>query len=232
VAAATEEHIRAATASDGYGYQWWVDDRGYVMALGYAGQYVIVDRQLDLVTVITSGLRGADFDAPESLYQRHVVPAAVSDEPLPPNPEAMTRLAELVTEAADPTPAEVPPAPETAAAVSGRIYDFEPNDIELEWLSLTFDEDTAAMAVGQSGIEFEVQIGLDGIHRILELPGFPNWGWTGRWFDDDTFAAVYELAGEASHGQMLLDFEGDQLVVRVIEFTDGESYRVTGQARD
>ena len=28
--------------SDGYGYQWWVDDQGYYMALGYGGQYIIV----------------------------------------------------------------------------------------------------------------------------------------------------------------------------------------------
>ena len=38
VEASTREQIKAGTLSDGYGYQWWVDEDGYYMALGYSGQ--------------------------------------------------------------------------------------------------------------------------------------------------------------------------------------------------
>jgi len=39
VEASTREHIPAKTLQDGYGYQWWVDDSGIYMALGYSEQH-------------------------------------------------------------------------------------------------------------------------------------------------------------------------------------------------
>ena len=41
IEASTQEHI-SSTLQDGYGYQWWVDDAGYYMALGYRGHFIFV----------------------------------------------------------------------------------------------------------------------------------------------------------------------------------------------
>jgi len=99
VETATSAHVDARTLSDSYGYQWWVDGRDYVMALGLGGQHIVIIPDRDLVVVFTAGLSGAQFDLPEHLATTYVIPAVISDEPLPPNPEAETRLAAAVTQA-------------------------------------------------------------------------------------------------------------------------------------
>ncbi len=49
-----------------YGYSWWVgrgQGRDFYFANGYAGQFILVAPDLDLVVVATSGWRGLDWDS-------------------------------------------------------------------------------------------------------------------------------------------------------------------------
>ena len=91
VAASTTKHI-PATLQDGYGYQWWVADSGYYMALGYGGQFIFVVPDKNLVAVVVSELAESDFYVPQQLLEGYVLPAARSAEPLPPNPGAVAGL--------------------------------------------------------------------------------------------------------------------------------------------
>jgi CubicO group peptidase (beta-lactamase class C family) len=87
----TREHI-SATLEDGYGYQWWVDNGGFTMALGYGGQYIVVHPELDLVVVFTSELPENDFFVPQMLFEDYILPTIVSSEPLPPDRTAEEEL--------------------------------------------------------------------------------------------------------------------------------------------
>jgi CubicO group peptidase (beta-lactamase class C family) len=89
----TRKHISANTLEDGYGYQWWVDDSGIYMALGYAGQYIVVLPENEMVVVFTSDLEDYNFFIPRYLVDDFIIPAVISRAPLPPNPE---RLSEKV----------------------------------------------------------------------------------------------------------------------------------------
>ena len=91
VEASTREHV-AATLQDGYGYQWWVDDSGFYMALGYAGQFIYVIPDKDMVVVFVSDLEEQDFYVPQELLETYIIPAAESSDPLPENPEGVERL--------------------------------------------------------------------------------------------------------------------------------------------
>jgi CubicO group peptidase (beta-lactamase class C family) len=92
VEASTRKHI-GATLQDGYGYQWWVDDEnGAYMALGYAGQFIFVVPERDLVAVFTSDLSEDDFYVPQRLLNDYIVPAARSSAALPPDPEGLELL--------------------------------------------------------------------------------------------------------------------------------------------
>ena len=91
VEASTRRHT-PATLSDGYGYQWWVDAAGFYMALGYAGQFIYVMPEKDLVVVFTSDLGESDFFVPESLLKQYVIPAAESSTPLLANPDGVALL--------------------------------------------------------------------------------------------------------------------------------------------
>jgi CubicO group peptidase (beta-lactamase class C family) len=91
VAVSTRKHIDA-TLQDGYGYQWWVTDDGVYMALGYAGQFIFVVPEKDMVVVFTSQLEESEFYTPQRLLDDFVIPAARSSGPLPANPDGVASL--------------------------------------------------------------------------------------------------------------------------------------------
>jgi CubicO group peptidase (beta-lactamase class C family) len=69
------ETVMANTLQRAYGYQWWTDDRGAYLALGYRGQYLIVNPSVDLVMVVVSTLPDSQFMLPYHLYYSFVLPA-------------------------------------------------------------------------------------------------------------------------------------------------------------
>ena len=91
VEASTRQHI-PATLQEGYGYQWWVDDSGIYMALGYGGQYIVVVPEKELVVVFVSDLAEVDFYLPDQLLHMYILPAAKSSRPLPENSQGVARL--------------------------------------------------------------------------------------------------------------------------------------------
>lgn len=69
VEASTASHITTRDAvpfGSEYGYLWWIghaQGRDFYFANGYAGQFILVAPDLDLVVVATSGWRGLDWNA-------------------------------------------------------------------------------------------------------------------------------------------------------------------------
>ncbi|NIS80228.1 MAG: serine hydrolase [Anaerolineales bacterium] len=101
VEASTRKHI-PATLEDGYGYQWWVDDSGIYMALGYGGQFIFVVPEKDMVVVFTSDLPERDFYVPQVLLDDYIIPAAISSEPIPEDPAAQSSLELLIEDLSNP----------------------------------------------------------------------------------------------------------------------------------
>jgi CubicO group peptidase (beta-lactamase class C family) len=101
VEASTQKHI-SATLEDGYGYQWWIEDEGFYLALGYAGQFIFVVPEKNVVVVFTSDLAEIDFYTPQNLLTGFVLPAAREAESLPENSVGQERLEELIQELASP----------------------------------------------------------------------------------------------------------------------------------
>lgn len=61
-----------------YGYQWWVSPDGYYCAVGYAGQWIYVVPDLDLVVVFTNSTSESDYlqiTTPERLLRTYILPA-------------------------------------------------------------------------------------------------------------------------------------------------------------
>ncbi|MGW8316490.1 MAG: serine hydrolase domain-containing protein, partial [Bacteroidales bacterium] len=60
-----------------YGYQWWVSD-DYYAAVGYAGQWIMVVPEYDLVVVFTNNFDEGDepqWSTPERLLNTYILPA-------------------------------------------------------------------------------------------------------------------------------------------------------------
>jgi CubicO group peptidase (beta-lactamase class C family) len=91
VEVSTQKHI-PGTLQEWYGYQWWVDESGIYMALGYGGQYIIVVPEEDLVVVFVSDLAEEDFYIPDQFLHRYILPSIKSSDPLPEDSRATTLL--------------------------------------------------------------------------------------------------------------------------------------------
>ena len=79
----SSEWVREATVKrlkgnlkDGYGYQWWVDDDGYYLALGYMGQFIFVFPAQNMVAVLTSS-SVETFDYSVKLPEMFILPAVL-----------------------------------------------------------------------------------------------------------------------------------------------------------
>jgi len=70
----TKAYIKTDIKNESYAYQWWIDDGGWVMAIGDEGQYLIIDPKLELVTVFLSKLEENDFFLPYKLYTDFIIP--------------------------------------------------------------------------------------------------------------------------------------------------------------
>ena len=69
-----KQQIKAGALQEYYGYQWWIDKDGRILALGYGGQYLIIDPGAMMVTVFTARLEEKDFFLPYNLYMEFIVP--------------------------------------------------------------------------------------------------------------------------------------------------------------
>jgi CubicO group peptidase (beta-lactamase class C family) len=74
VAEATARKM-AADLFPGYAYQWWTGD-GYYCAMGYAGQFIYVFPDRDMVVVFT-GRTMNNFENPRNLIRDYILPAVI-----------------------------------------------------------------------------------------------------------------------------------------------------------
>jgi CubicO group peptidase (beta-lactamase class C family) len=63
----------------GYGWQWWLaPDMETFMAIGRAGQKIIVSRELDMVVVFTAHIGDLDYDPEFDLYNDYVLESVLA----------------------------------------------------------------------------------------------------------------------------------------------------------
>jgi hypothetical protein len=124
----------------------------------------------------------------------------------------------------------------TAANVSGRVYRFAPNAIDLHSVTLTFPArgavarkpgDAAGRPADAGSFEIRLgrdgwrgPVGFDGVYRFADAgqPG-PRPGARGRWLSPSTFELDVNLAADVSRLMLTLRFEGSGAQVDVKELT-------------
>ncbi len=198
-----------------YGYGWWIYPTGEpesFNAIGRGGQRIAVVPAWNLMVVTTGG--GFDFD--------EIVPLlleTLSDmsESRPANPDGVAELEAAVTTVTQPPASEQLAAlPDTATAISGQTFVFEPNPLEIETLGFEFNDSAEAILhFTPAGSDQMVSwpIGLDGAFRLF--PGdydLPQ-GLRGYWADDQTFVIDYDEIANNDHIIIRMRFEGDRVVV-------------------
>lgn len=235
VADSTRQEIVAGGSwlSDGYGYQWWVDAKGYFMALGFGGQYIVVVPDRDMVVTFTGGLPATSFFVPETLLNDYILPASESSAPLPDNAEAFAALQAAIATFQQPAASAVPPLPDRARQISGQTYRMDPdNGWDLSTLSLTF-HDGEAVATLTMNDTHEVPVGLDGVLRRSDVDGEtifnPPAGLRGVWRASGVFVLEIYPMGTIANYRFTFDFNDDAISVDWQENISGQQGSFSGQ---
>lgn len=224
----TRRRMTANTFTQGYGYQWWVDEGGVYFALGYGGQYIFVNPAQNLVTVVTSAFSESNAGIPGGLYADYVLDAIRSDSAIAENPQARERLDTVVQAATHPEPEAVPALPATAGIISGRVYRFEPDEYEHHTIGLTFTpgSDEVQFHFAYRDRNLNVPAGLDNVYRTTFQ--FEYWrSYKGRWVDDNTFLIDYQIADACEWGYFRLTFSGNSVTVVIRNDRTGSQAELT-----
>jgi hypothetical protein len=185
---------------------------------------------LDVVAVTT----GRD-NYPLSKLAGYISSAVKSDAALPPDEASANLLANKILDVSTEKPTGADGTPEMAAIISGKVYRFPPNAINVKSLSLIltdpqphYDMETYGRDTTKSGPRFTGPIGLDGLYRKGEttyLQALAICGVNavqGTWQDDHTFVIDRLILGQGRPAERwTLTFDGEKLNVRV-KLGDGD----------
>jgi CubicO group peptidase (beta-lactamase class C family) len=234
---ATTKHIAngdPAAASDwsqGYGYQFWRCRHDAFRGDGAFGQYCVVMPKLDAVLAITSGV--GDMQAVLNQVWDHLLPGIQTDAKADNGGSA--DLSRALKRLAYASPAGSAQSP-TAARVSGKVYQFAPNALKAETVSLKFDGGNCRLTLSDAKGEHTLECGahawkdgtasLEGVQSIKVAA-------RGAWTADDTYT-ITECFYETPYVQTItFRFEGDQIAVnrkRNVAFGPTEAPPLTGKS--
>lgn len=216
MAAAVQAQSHPARNNQKYGYGFWVyPDRNprEFEALGRGGQRISVIPARNLVVMFTGGgFEPGDIGA-------FIGRAIKSDQPLPEDAAAMTRLAAVMKDAAaPPRPPHLPSA--LTRTISGRRYRVAANPLDLKSFALTF----AGTAVAQLELELSDRrdgprpVGLDGVPRVSPggRAGLPV-AVSGAWESDSSFIIEYNEVANINTYRFRLTFSGQDVDVEMTE---------------
>jgi CubicO group peptidase (beta-lactamase class C family) len=212
---------------------WLLPDRHVYAAVGYNGQLTMVFPELDVVVVTT----GRD-NYPLRELADHILSSVKSDTPLPPDVAGANLLADKILDVSKEKPAGVGEAPGTADNISGKVYRFAHNELNVKSLSLIltdsqprYDVEVYTGDATKTVPGFTGPIGLDGLYRKgertehgLDGGGFPRVNAVkGTWQNDHTFVIDWLVLGKGFPAdQWTLAFAGEKLNVHVKLGSGGE----------
>lgn len=193
----------------GYGYQFWRCRHGAYRGDGAFGQYCIVMPQQDAVLAITSGV--GDMQAVLNMVWDHLLPGMNAD-PLSTSAgedRLQAKLAGLtvpVQEGAASSP--------TAKRVSGRTFAFEPNDQNLNAVTLRFAGNRCTLTV-RDGRGEQTLTATHGKWRPgtmpLEPPAERNVAASAAWTNPDTLVVKVCMCETPFISTYTFRFDGDKV---------------------
>jgi hypothetical protein len=210
---------------------WVMPDKQVYMAVGYHCQVIMVLPEPDVVAVMTA----RDF-CPFGKMADFISAAVKSDTSLPADPTSASLLADAIRDVSTEKPTEVGATPDIAATVSGKIYKFSDNALNIKSLLLTFAGPSPRYELelythnpAKPSIKFGGPIGLDGLYRKAEPTVFDVRAVKGTWLDKHSFAIDVEYLGAGAERKWALSFDGEKLNLRGKD-RQGHEVSIDGEA--
>lgn len=149
----TTSHVGDSDWSQGYGYQFWrcKPEPGFYRGDGAFGQYCIVIPQKNTVIAINS--ESKDMQASMDLVWDHLLPALGEEKSLSSDAKTHQQLKDRISKLSLPTTKGLSNVP-TVSEISGKLFDFYDNKLNLYTMTFTFENDKCHIKVqGKNGIE-------------------------------------------------------------------------------
>ena len=193
---ATDRHVKADTLQPHYGYQWWIASDDTVMALGYAGQYLIISKLHNLVVAINSTLSDEHFRIPEKVFREYIIPAIQSNEPLQENRRALNRLREAVS-VWEALPEAVPRRKSSLEnEITDIMFNLEENPYGMAAIQFRFYDNAAFVSeIYQDEVQ-DYKMGMDGSYAFTRVDE-QDIGVVAHWVNNDTLKVTYFGLGGA-----------------------------------
>ena len=212
---------------------WVIPDRHVYAPSGYHDQHIMVFPELDIVAVTT----GRD-NHPLREFADLIIGSVKSDTALHSDTASANLLANKILDVSKEKPTGVGARPGMADNISGKVYRFARNELNVKSLSVMLTDpqprykvEVYAGDATRSAPGFTGPIGLDGLYRKgerteegLDSSGFPRVNAVkGTWQNDHTFVIAWLVLGEGFPAdQWTLTFAGETLNVHVKLGAGGE----------
>jgi CubicO group peptidase (beta-lactamase class C family) len=195
---------------------WAMPDKHVYMAVGYHCQVIMVLPDPDVVAVMTA----RDF-CPFAKMADLISTAVKSDTALPADPTSANLLADAISTISTEKRTDVGVTPDIAAAVSGKVYKFPENALDIKSLSLTFADPNPRYELelythnpANPSARLGGPIGLDGLYRKTKPSVSRVRAVKGRWLDQQTFSIDVQYLGAGEQRKWTLLFTDGRLNLR------------------
>jgi CubicO group peptidase (beta-lactamase class C family) len=194
VRTATQAHI--ANGDDpnsdwaqGYGYQFWRCRHNAYRGDGAFGQYCVVMPEQGMVIAITAGLE--EMQVVLNLIWAQLLPAC-GPTPLPADPAAHTALTRKLASLNLPLPVGLT-TPEAAIARGRRVYQCEPNELQISTFSLEAHAAGCSLLIHDAEGEHTIAVGSGvwqpGVFTFMARGAAMSIAAAGAWPDTTTYVA-------------------------------------------
>lgn len=215
--------------SQGYGYQFWKCRHGAYRGDGAFGQYCIILPEQDCVIAMTGGL--ADMQIPLNHIWDHLLPA-IKNEPLTPDSKMQAEL-ERTLKTLMYAPEISNFTSKTAENLSGKIYSFEKNILQIQDIMFEFNNNYCKIVLHSDGGLQTINCGYcNWINGSYILNGnMESSSASGIWTEDNKFLLTLRNIETPFVDTVLFAFNDSRLILNVsrnVSFDQNKSFELTG----
>lgn len=200
--------------AQGYGMQFWRNERNGFTCYGMGGQLIIFLPDFDLICVTTAdtqSIQGGNQQIYDALYEE-ILPY-INDTPIPYDAGTVRLLNDTCASLAI-APLESAPAPKNLCDINGRTFCVVSGSPDFKSFLLSFEGNTAALSFTYKDTPYELQFGIGamqtGLFPIYDLRCAVSGAWL---FDGTLLIKAHIIDAYVGCVKLQFSFRGDELTV-------------------
>ena len=216
VSSLTETCVTAPLPSEaqGYGLQFWRNERNGFTCYGMGGQLIIFLPDYELICVTTAdtqSVQGGNQQIYDALYEE-ILPHVHKDA-LPYDQKAAQHLHDTCASLSV-KPLEGAPAPKTVCEINNKIYSVQTEGSKFQSFCVRFQENIGTLAFTYQQMPYEIRFGMGTMQTDIFPIYEQKYAASGTWlFDGTLLIKVHIIDAYVGCVQFQLAFQKDELTI-------------------